>query len=116
MVLFLLVHMYGNLKAFSGRAAFDDYAHHLRTVGEPFLPYAGALWMVRVVLVVSVRDPHRCGADTVETRPHRDRGAWRLALSEHPGPRRCTTQLRVAHDALGRGDGDRRSSSITCCT
>lgn len=42
MVLFLLVHMYGNLKVFSGRAAFDDYAHHLRTVGEPFLPYAGA--------------------------------------------------------------------------
>ena len=54
MVLFLLTHMYGNLKAFSGPTAFDDYAHHLRTVGEPFLPYAGALWIVRVVLVVSV--------------------------------------------------------------
>ncbi|MGH3971155.1 MAG: succinate dehydrogenase cytochrome b subunit, partial [Mycobacterium sp.] len=54
MVLFLLVHMYGNLRVFSGRAAFDDYAHHLRTVGEPFLPYAGALWMVRVVLLASV--------------------------------------------------------------
>lgn len=54
MVLFLLVHMYGNLKVFSGRPGFDDYAHHLRTVGEPFLPYAGALWMVRVVLAVSV--------------------------------------------------------------
>ena len=54
MVLFLLVHMYGNLKVFSGRVAFDDYAHHLRTVGEPFLPYAGALWIVRVVLVVRV--------------------------------------------------------------
>ncbi|MGH3967533.1 MAG: succinate dehydrogenase cytochrome b subunit, partial [Mycobacterium sp.] len=54
MVLFLLGHMYGNLKVFSGQAAFDDYAHHLRTVGEPFLPYAGALWIVRVVLVVSV--------------------------------------------------------------
>lgn len=54
MVLFLLAHMYGNLKVFSGQAAFDDYAHHLRTVGEPFLPYAGALWILRVVLAVSV--------------------------------------------------------------
>lgn len=54
MVLFLLVHMYGNLKAFSGRLAFDNYAHHLRTFGEPFLPYAGALWIVRAVLIVSV--------------------------------------------------------------
>ncbi|MEO8815935.1 MAG: succinate dehydrogenase cytochrome b subunit [Mycobacterium sp.] len=54
MVLFLLVHMYGNLKVFSGQAAFDDYAHHLRTVGEPFLPHAGALWMIRVVLLFSV--------------------------------------------------------------
>lgn len=54
MVLFLLGHMYGNLKIFSGRSAFDGYAHHLRTVGEPFLPYGGALWVVRVVLVASV--------------------------------------------------------------
>lgn len=38
--LFLLVHMYANLTAFSGRAAFDDYARYPRTVGEPFLPYA----------------------------------------------------------------------------
>ncbi len=54
MVLYLLAHMYGNLKVFSGQAAFDGYAEHLRTVGEPFLPYAGALWIIRVVLVVSV--------------------------------------------------------------
>lgn len=54
MVLFLLAHMYGNLKIFNGRAAFDGYSEHLRTVGEPFLPYAGALWIIRVVLVMSV--------------------------------------------------------------
>lgn len=54
MILFLLAHMYGNLKIFSGRAAFDSYAHHLRTIGEPFLPYAGALWIIRVVLLASV--------------------------------------------------------------
>ena len=54
MVLYLLAHMYGNLKVFSGRDAFDDYAHHLRTIGEPFLPHAGALWIIRVVLLGSV--------------------------------------------------------------
>lgn len=54
MVLYLLAHMYGNLKIFSGQAAFDDYSHRLRTLGEPFLPYSGALWIIRVVLVVSV--------------------------------------------------------------
>lgn len=54
MVGFLVVHMYGNLKVFSGRAAFDGYARHLRTLGEPFLPPSGALWVVRVVLLASV--------------------------------------------------------------
>ncbi|MGI9155979.1 MAG: succinate dehydrogenase cytochrome b subunit [Marmoricola sp.] len=53
-VLFVLVHMYGNLKAFGGHDAFDAYAHHLRTFGEPILPYAGLLWVIRAVLVVSV--------------------------------------------------------------
>ncbi|MDQ2756388.1 MAG: succinate dehydrogenase cytochrome b subunit [Actinomycetota bacterium] len=54
MVLYLVVHMYGNLKVFSGQAAFDDYANHLRTIGEPFLPNTGALWIIRVVLLLSV--------------------------------------------------------------
>ena len=34
-VLFVLLHMYGNLKAFAGHDAYNDYAHHLRTLGEP---------------------------------------------------------------------------------
>lgn len=54
MLLWLLAHMYGNLKVFSGQAAFDGYAEHLRTIGEPFLPHAGALWIIRVVLLVAV--------------------------------------------------------------
>lgn len=54
MVAFLLAHMYGNLKLLVGRAAFDGYAHHLRTMGEPFLPGSGALWVIRVVLLTSV--------------------------------------------------------------
>lgn len=54
MVLFLLAHMYGNLKAFHGRAEFDAYAHFLRTMGRPVLPNSGALWIIRFVLIVSV--------------------------------------------------------------
>jgi succinate dehydrogenase / fumarate reductase cytochrome b subunit len=53
-VLYVLLHMYGNLKMFSGQRAFDDYAHHLRTLGEPILPYSGALWIIRAVLVVAL--------------------------------------------------------------
>ena len=51
---FVLVHMYGNLKAFSGHDSFNAYAEHLRSVGEPMLPHEGALWLIRAVLVVSL--------------------------------------------------------------
>lgn len=51
---FVLLHMYGNLKAFSGHDAFNLYAHHLRVLGEPMLPEKGALWVIRVVLLVSL--------------------------------------------------------------
>ena len=51
---YVLLHMYGNLKIFAGRDAFDTYAHHLRTIGEPFLPYAGLIWILRAVLLVSL--------------------------------------------------------------
>jgi succinate dehydrogenase / fumarate reductase, cytochrome b subunit len=48
---FVLTHMYGNLRAFSGHDAFNEYAHHLRTLGQPILPYEGALWIMRLALV-----------------------------------------------------------------
>lgn len=51
---FVLTHMYGNLKAFAGHDAFNEYAHHLRTFGEPMLPYGGLLWVLRIVLIVSL--------------------------------------------------------------
>lgn len=54
MVLYLLAHMYGNLKVFSGPESFDGYAAFLRTLGEPLLPHSGALWIIRIVLLVSV--------------------------------------------------------------
>ncbi|KAJ1684407.1 hypothetical protein LUZ63_020162 [Rhynchospora breviuscula] len=53
-ILFVLLHMYGNLKAFAGHDAFNEYAEHLRTFGEPILPRSGLLWIVRVVLIASL--------------------------------------------------------------
>ena len=40
-ILFVLAHMYGNLKAFSGHDAFNEYAEHLREIGVPMLPHGG---------------------------------------------------------------------------
>lgn len=53
-ILYVLLHMYGNLKALAGQEAFDTYAHHLRTIGEPMLPHGGLLWIVRIVLIVAI--------------------------------------------------------------
>ena len=54
MIGYLLAHMYGNLKVFSGATAFNEYAEHLRVLGEPILPREGLLWILRVVLLASV--------------------------------------------------------------
>lgn len=51
---YVLVHMYGNLMAFGGQETFDTYAHHLRELLTPMLPYGGFLWILRVVLVASL--------------------------------------------------------------
>jgi succinate dehydrogenase / fumarate reductase cytochrome b subunit len=53
-ILFVLLHMYGNLKAFAGHDAYNTYAEHLRTIGEPMLPHAGLLCVIRTGLVVSL--------------------------------------------------------------
>ncbi|TDE45794.1 succinate dehydrogenase cytochrome b subunit [Nonomuraea mesophila] len=54
MVLFLVLHMLGNLKIFFGRDSFNDYAHALRTLLEPIVPYRTVLTALEIVLVVSV--------------------------------------------------------------
>lgn len=53
-VLFVFAHMAGNLKIIQGEQAFNTYAEHIRTIGEPILPYAGLLWILRVGLIVSL--------------------------------------------------------------
>jgi succinate dehydrogenase / fumarate reductase cytochrome b subunit len=64
LLLFLLAHMLGNLKAFGGLHegvgeaggvwAIDAYAHFLRTAGEPLLPHGALLWTVRAVLLAAL--------------------------------------------------------------
>jgi succinate dehydrogenase / fumarate reductase cytochrome b subunit len=51
---FVIAHLYGNLKAFQGREAFDHYAEGLRTLGEPIFGYLHLLTLVRIVLVVAL--------------------------------------------------------------
>ncbi|MBB6344943.1 succinate dehydrogenase cytochrome b subunit [Nonomuraea muscovyensis] len=54
MVGFLALHMLGNLKIFLGRDSFNEYAHALRTLGAPLVPYRTVLTILEVILVVSV--------------------------------------------------------------
>lgn len=53
-IFFVLFHMYGNTKMFLGQKAFDEYAHHLRTMFEPILPYTGFLWLFRLSLILAI--------------------------------------------------------------
>ncbi|MGI5837015.1 MAG: succinate dehydrogenase cytochrome b subunit [Chloroflexota bacterium] len=51
---FVFVHMWGNLKVYAGREYLNHYAEYLRVLGAPILGYEHALWILRVVLIVSV--------------------------------------------------------------
>ncbi|MBW3085596.1 hypothetical protein KEM60_01798 [Austwickia sp. TVS 96-490-7B] len=54
-VFFVLFHMYGNLKIlYAGVTGYDEYAHHLRTMFEPILPYQGFLWIFRMSLILAI--------------------------------------------------------------
>jgi succinate dehydrogenase / fumarate reductase cytochrome b subunit len=69
---------------FAGQRAFDDYAHHLRTLGQPFLPYSGGLWIIRVGLAASVVI-HVAAAVTLWRRARAataGRGGWRYESSK----------------------------------
>ncbi|MDB5909851.1 MAG: hypothetical protein JWP34_3965 [Massilia sp.] len=51
---FVIVHMLGNLKIFSGPNEINIYSHFLREVGRPVLGYGQLLWIVRIVLLICV--------------------------------------------------------------
>lgn len=81
-ILFVLAHMYGNLKAFAGHDAFNEYAHHLRTIGEPMLPHAGFLWILRVVLLVALVVHVACAA-ILSARDVRGRGPVKYVVKKN---------------------------------
>lgn len=74
--LFVLVHMIGNLKVYLGAEHFDDYAHWLRTLFEPLLPYEGTLWIFRAVLLGCLI-AHVGSAVLLTRRAHVARGRFR---------------------------------------
>ena len=56
---FVIGHMVGNLKVFTGNDAagephIDIYAHFLRTMGEPLVPYSFLLWVARIILIAAL--------------------------------------------------------------
>ena len=67
LVLFLIAHMLGNLKVFTGETSFDHYAHWLRDIGTPLLPGVWFLWIQRTVLAVAV-SPTSCAATVLAMR------------------------------------------------
>ena len=52
LILFVIMHMVGNLKIFSGPVEINAYSRFLREVGWPELGYGQLLWIVRIVLFV----------------------------------------------------------------
>ena len=58
---FVFAHMYGNLHAFAGHDAFNEYAENLRTLGTPFLPHAGFLTLMRAALIAALVVHVTCG-------------------------------------------------------
>jgi succinate dehydrogenase / fumarate reductase cytochrome b subunit len=54
LMLFVLVHMLGNLKLYLGAGSINGYSAWLRSAGEPVLPRETLLWTVGVVLIAAV--------------------------------------------------------------
>jgi succinate dehydrogenase / fumarate reductase cytochrome b subunit len=54
LILFVIAHVVGNLKIFSGPEEINAYSRFLREVGWPELGYGQLLWIVRGVLLLCV--------------------------------------------------------------
>jgi succinate dehydrogenase / fumarate reductase cytochrome b subunit len=91
-IAFVLLHMYGNLKAFAGHDAYNEYAEHLRTLGEPMLPYSGFLWVLRVVLVLALV-VHLYAAGTLWRRARAAR-TTAYVMKKHTGATQASRLMR----------------------
>jgi succinate dehydrogenase / fumarate reductase cytochrome b subunit len=54
LIFFVIAHMAGNIKIFSGPNEINAYSRFLREVGMPELGYGQLLWVVRIVLLAFV--------------------------------------------------------------
>lgn len=91
-LLFVLAHAYGNLKAFAGHDAFNEYSHHLRILGEPMLPHSGFLWIMRLVLIVALV-AHVYSAVTLWRRA-KDARPVKYAVKKNPGATFASRTMR----------------------
>lgn len=76
---FLLIHLFGNLKVFTGPEHFNDYAQWLRTAFVPFLPEGLLLWAFRLVMLAAVLI-HIYSGITLWSRGRKARGPHRAAI------------------------------------
>ncbi len=74
--LFVLVHMIGNLKVYTGAESFNNYADFLREMGYPLVPEGALLWVARIVLLVCLV-LHVWFAFALVGRAHQSRGSFR---------------------------------------
>lgn len=73
--LFLAIHLFGNLKVYSGAEKFNAYAYWLRHVGEPLLPANSVVWVLRIVLALCIV-AHVSGATILWLRARKARGRF----------------------------------------
>lgn len=76
-VVFVAIHLFGNLKAFQGAEAFNGYAAWLREALYPLLPKEFLLWTLRIALALSLL-VHVAAAAMIWARGRRSRGGHRV--------------------------------------
>ncbi|MDN6537132.1 MAG: succinate dehydrogenase cytochrome b subunit [Corynebacterium variabile] len=86
LIIFLLFHMFGNLKIIGGADQFNHYAAFLREILNPILPGDTFLWLFRLVLVLAVV-LHIWSAVRVTKQNHRGSGgAGRYSIKKSLSP------------------------------
>jgi succinate dehydrogenase / fumarate reductase cytochrome b subunit len=53
LILFVIAHMLGNLKAWLSAKELNAYSEFLRRMGEPIAPHSWVLWIVRIIVFVA---------------------------------------------------------------